>query len=187
MTPTPKIIGLVGPSGSGKSAAAKVLTNTYGFRLAPMAGPLKRMLIAGGLQYDDVYGGLKEVPNDILGGQTPRHAMQTLGTEWGRDHIHPDIWVNMWTASYRRDAVESGYGLLQPVVVDDVRFDNEVQAIRDLGGVIVEVFRPGAVYSTTHRSEKGVGIIDARINNTGDLTHLRLQVKYFMGDQVKNV
>lgn len=148
----------------------------HGFRLAPMAGPLKAMLMAGGLDHADVYGDRKETPNDILGGQTPRLAMQTLGTEWGRGTIHPDIWVNMWAAAYRRNAVEGGYTPLQPVVVDDVRFDNEVEMLRGLGGIIVEVCRSGFNYSTAHRSEKGVGIVDAKITNNGNIQDLTRKV-----------
>lgn len=175
-----QIIGLVGPSGVGKSAVASVLMEHHGYRNVPMAGPLKRMLTAGGLTYGEVYGVHKERPSDILGGKTPRHAMQTLGTEWGRDLIHPDIWVNMWTAAYRRDAVESGYGKLQPVVADDVRFENEVEMIRRLGGTIVEVCRPHYAYSGAHRSEVGVERPHHVISNTGDLALLRSQVGKFM-------
>ena len=171
-----RIIGLVGPTQAGKSSAARVLMNTYGYRCAPMAGPLKQMLMTGGLSHDDVYGARKETPNAILGGQTPRHAMQTLGTEWGRELIHSDLWVNMWLTAYDRVVQNATPALPQPIVADDVRFENEVQAIRDLGGIIIEVCRPGAAYSTTHKSEKGVGVIDYRIHNTGDKAFLRSQV-----------
>ena len=170
----PKIIGIVGPTLSGKSSAAKVLTNTYGYRLAPMAQPLKNMLITGGLTHADVYGEHKERPNVLLGGRTPRYAMQTLGTEWGRDLIHPDLWVNMWAANYETAASHVNP---QPVVADDVRFDNEAEVIRNLGGIIVEICRPGAKYSTSHRSEKGIGVIDYRIHNTGNISDLRDKVK----------
>ena len=181
MTSTPQIIGLTGPAGAGKSAVAKILMNTYGYRLAPMAGPLKQMLIAGGLSHDDVYGEHKERPSDILGGQTPRHAMQTLGTEWGRDLIHPDIWVNMWTDAYQRIVRTGSLVPKQPVVADDVRFENEVKAIRDLGGVIVEVKRPYYGYSTAHRSEGGVGKTDRYISNNLGLDLLQAQVGYLLG------
>ena len=170
----PKIIGLVGPTLSGKSSAAKVLTYTHGYRLAPMAQPLKNMLIAGGLTHADVYGEHKECPSILLGGRTPRHAMQTLGTEWGRDLIHPDLWVNMWVARYETTA---SYANPQPVVADDVRFDNEAEAIRKLGGIIVEVCRPSAAYSSAHRSEKGIGVIDCRIHNTGSIADLRDKIR----------
>ena len=169
------IIGLVGPAGAGKSAVAKMLANTHGYRIAPMAGPLKQMLIAGGLAHEDVYGEHKERPSDLLGGQTPRHAMQTLGTEWGRDLIHPDIWVNMWTRAYEK----LGCGTprkVQPIVADDVRFANEVDAIKRLGGTIVEVRRPHYGYSRSHRSETGLGKADQYIGNAGDLNLLQAQV-----------
>ena len=179
MTTLPKIIGLVGPSGAGKSETARVLVNTHGYRLAPMAGPLKKMLMAGGLHHSDVYGARKETPNTLLGGRTPRHAMQTLGTEWGRGMIHPDIWVNMWVNAYERvTRITHTASALQPVVVDDVRFENEVVAIHKLGGVIIKVARQGVYYSTAHDSERGVSaaMVDYVVFNTGDLIHLKREV-----------
>ena len=66
---------------------------------------------------------------------TPRWVLQVVGTECFRDTIHPDIWIS----ALKRDML-SHKG---DIVITDVRFPNEMQAIRDLGGKIVVVERGG--------------------------------------------
>jgi hypothetical protein len=98
--------------------------------------PLKDMLRAIGL--DEVYlGSLKELPCPLLCGATPRHAMQALGSEWGRNLIHPDLWVTLW----REKAYQSKAPL---IVADDVRFANEAATVLALGGTLLRVRRHDA-------------------------------------------
>ena len=59
---TKVIIGLTGKAGAGKSTAAKILREQFGFVTVPFAGPLKRMSIAAGLSAAEVYGDQKEAP-----------------------------------------------------------------------------------------------------------------------------
>jgi hypothetical protein len=162
-----KLIGLCGYAGAGKSTVARFLVREYGFWRQPFAGPLKGMLQSIGLTEDHTDGALKEKPCDLLGGVTPRKAMQLLGTEWGRA-ISPDIWVNIWehrTLSMLEDD--------QPVVADDVRFANEAEAIRRLGGKVVRVSRPGIERPNGHASEALDFDFDVELVNGGtesDLT-----------------
>ena len=117
-----------------------------------------------------VEGDLKETPTDHLNGRSPRHAMITLGTEWGRDLIHPDLWVDTETAHL--------LGFHSPrdrVLFDDVRFPNEVAAIRRLGGLIWRVERPGLT-ALAHESERLDVIPDAVISNDKGVAELREQV-----------
>jgi hypothetical protein len=146
------LIGFTGAAGCGKSTAAKHLVATYGFVRVRFAGPLKDMLKAIGLTDDHVDGHLKEVPCGLLCGKTPRHAMITLGTEWGRDLIHPTLWTTLWRHQVNQVLDEGG-----DVVVDDVRFPNEVAALEALGGHLIKVIRPGAELPViNHVSEAGV-------------------------------
>jgi hypothetical protein len=142
------IIAFTGPIGSGKSFAAKYLEEAHGFDVHKMAGPLKNMLRAVGLTERHIEGDLKEVPCEVLCGKTPRLAMQTLGTEWGRDIIGADLWVNLW-----RHTLPKG-----DVVCDDVRFPNEAAMLRSMGGIIVKIERDGFEAKTTHASEAFIGI-----------------------------
>lgn len=164
------IIGFSGPAGAGKSTAARILVEQHGFRLVKFAGPLKAMLRAI-LPGDDVNewieGALKETVHPVLG-CTPRHAMQTLGTEWGRRCIDPELWVNLARADICTD--ESN------VVLDDVRFENEAEMIRSLGGMVIEI-RPKfqTHHLITHVSESGVRA-DRWIYNDSDVQSLALML-----------
>jgi len=120
-----------------------------------------------------VSGDLKEVPTEYLGGRTPREAMQTLGTEWGRS-LSADLWVNAWRRRVDRDVEESKANAEDYILIaDDVRFPNEAAAIRSRGDIVVRVKRPGAGLTGTtgrHASEtEDLGAADMTIANTGDL------------------
>jgi hypothetical protein len=136
------IIGFTGLAGSGKSTAAKHLIQMHGFARGKFAGALKDMFRAL-LLYRRVDptliermidGDLKEVPSPALNGRTPRHAMQTLGTEWGRNCMDANLWVDT-----EIDATANQSRL----VFDDVRFPNEAEAVLAAGGIIVHIERPG--------------------------------------------
>jgi hypothetical protein len=164
-----QIIGLTGPIGSGKTAAALALC-TVGFTRIRFAQPLKDMLKALGLSDVELDGSLKEQPCDKLDGRTPRHAMQTLGTEWGRDCMGPGLWVNLW----KRKALSAD----APIVVDDVRFENEMNIIQRLGGKVIFVQRICHQQSTsTHSSERFAYTPDAIWQNDGDLGQWHETVK----------
>lgn len=142
------LVGFVGPMGAGKTAAARYLEGNYNCARTRFAGPLKRMARALGLTEAQVDGHQKEVPSDLLCGKTPRYAMQTIGTEWGRDLIGEDLWVNAWKQEAEK-LLCSGRG----VVVDDVRFYNEIAVIEELGGFVVRVVPSNVDASATHASE----------------------------------
>lgn len=68
---------------------------------------------------------------------TPRKLFQLVGTEGGRDIIHPDVWVNATLNSY----VVNDEGQLPSWVISDLRFENEYQAIKALGGITIRMVR----------------------------------------------
>lgn len=157
------IIALIGPKSSGKSTVARYLVKKYGFVRHPFAAPLKNMLRAIGLRDAHVDGELKEMPTNLLCGQTPRHAMQMLGTEWGRNLIDPDLWVAAW-----RNTMPEGN-----IVIDDMRFPNEHKFItEEIGGKIIAVRRPGYEYSNAHYSEQCELKWEFRLDNNGTIKQL---------------
>lgn len=164
------LIGITGKAGSGKTTAAEALIGA-GWVRVKMADPLKDMLRAIGLTDQHIEGDLKEVPCDLLCGQTPRHAMITLGTEWGRDHIGLDFWTGIAKARIQKLLLEG-----RSVVVDDIRYQNEADVIHDMGGTIVQISRPSSI-AISHKSESGVPF-DIEYRNIGTPENLRNWVRY---------
>lgn len=74
---------------------------------------------------------------------TPRKLLQLLGTEAGRNIIHPNIWVNALFADYPKivDMDDKGLDVYENWIITDVRFPNEAQAIKDRGGIVIRVNR----------------------------------------------
>lgn len=167
-----RIVGVCGYMGSGKSEVAKHLVENHCWKRVPFAAPLKAMLLSLGLTEEHINGKLKDQPCDLLGGKTPRWAMQSLGTEWGRNLIHPDLWVQAWKAALPNGACPG-------VVVDDVRFKNEKLEIARMGGVLIEIARPGFERKSEHSSEGGISG-DMTIINNGTLDDLRRRVDWML-------
>lgn len=155
-----KLIGLTGPAGSGKSTVAKHLVEYENFRLVKFAGPLKAMTRTlfeemgadSENRWRFIEGDLKELRLGWLGGHSPRHAMQTLGTEWGRKCMGEDFWVNV---AKNRIVSEFEADPTACLVFDDVRFENEAAMIRKMGGHIVHIAGRGGL-AGSHESESGV-------------------------------
>ena len=152
------VIAIYGRAGSGKSELASMLAER-GFQRVKFADPLKAALrsileytaLEEDLINEMIEGNLKETPAPQLGGKSPRHAMQTLGTEWGRDLIHPEFWVNI-----AREGILYYTNVVGvPVVVDDMRFPNEYAMIKAIGGRILWIGRPGVTIGlgAGHQSE----------------------------------
>lgn len=160
-----KLIGLVGRARVGKDTSATYLADKY--RLLPYAFalPVKEMLepVFGDL----FYSGDREQPIEWLG-KSPRQLMQTLGTDWGRDLIHPDLWVLLAHQQWKKLPGSAG------MVATDVRFSNEAEWVLREGGTLIEIVRPGAELVNSHSSEQAdlSHLCDYRIENTGTIEQL---------------
>jgi hypothetical protein len=167
------VLGLNGPIGCGKDTAAEAL-EPHGFVRASFAEPLR---LAGSMVYGIppryfVDRELKEtaLPNSRM---TPRRVLQLMGTEVCRS-IHEPIWVKrmlLRVASAMHDLNDhsrhhperiSGAGGIR-VVIPDVRFQNEADFVRHIGGRVVRISRPEldveritATKGAGHSSESGV-------------------------------
>lgn len=168
----PRLIALTGLAGSGKSTAADYLIASHGYVRVRFAGPLKAMIAAIGLDERHIEGALKETPMEELCDHTPRYAMQTLGTEWGRKCMGDDFWVNLWRDNACRHT---------RVVVDDCRFPNEARAVKAMGGVILEITGRGGI-AGGHESEKGIGMAADRVIANGfSMPELRMAIDDILG------
>jgi len=151
-----KLIGITGAAGSGKTTMSRLMDTGHGYTRMRFAEPLKRMTMmllveigfSHGMAVEMVDGACKGDAIPQLKGKTPRDIMQTLGTEWGRELISPDVWV-----AVMRHQLDTCHSDL--VVIDDVRFENEAQMIRERGGKVIGIVGRGGL-PTHHASENGV-------------------------------
>lgn len=125
-----------------------------------------------------------------------REFLQILGTEGLREGLHKNVWVNALFADYRRaaklvpsDNTFSDYkveyiGDYPNWVVSDCRFKNEAQAIKDRGGYVVRIDRPGGKPVNNHASETDLDDwnFDFKIANVSDLTALEFSAKCLLDD-----
>lgn len=169
----PRLIGLYSPApGCGKTTVANLLIEHRRVSFAaPLKGAVSNMLCDLGLPGFYAYEDKEAIIPEI--GVSARHMMQTLGTEWGRACIHPDFWVMIARAKTQRIMNDGG-----SVVVDDMRFPNEVAMIRDLGGELWRIDRPGVTYDGSHESEGRLEDItpDRVIVNDGTIAQLKEKI-----------
>jgi hypothetical protein len=169
------LIGVTGPAHCGKDTVAELILKYSGknFVTNSFAKPMKDMLKAGlGLSDKQLYGDLKDTVDNMYG-CTPRHMMQTLGTQWGRYCIDNDIWVNAVKHKWLNDHQA-------PLIMTDVRFENEAAFIREYGQLI-HIYGRGGIEGE-HESEKGVKPEedDLYINNRVSLKNLETHIKFML-------
>lgn len=169
----PSVIGVTGRAGAGKNLVASMVGVGVVIGLAdPLYAALSSLLgIPEVLLRDRSF---KERVIPWLG-QSPRQLLQTLGTEWGRDSVKPDIWLQL---CQRRISMLQENGVAC-IVVADVRFENEAEMIRSMGGQVWHVRRPEVDQDEpAHSSEAGIEAKDGDvvILNDGTVDDLRHRV-----------
>ena len=136
-----KIIGICGLAGSGKDTIGDIIVgNISNWEKMSFASHLKdvtsllfgfdRKMLAGETPEDRL---IREQPDKFWSNKmskdfTPRYALQFLGTNLLRNQLHQNIWVDC----LERKIMETD----KNVVITDVRFPNEIDMIRNIGGEI---------------------------------------------------
>lgn len=128
-------VGFAGTAGIGKSTLAHIVSEYFNGVVIPYAKPLKESLVAlTGLSMDH-YTNI-DLKEKIIPGldKTPRQLMQLMGTEFARNMIDYDFWL--WRM---RHAISENSN--RHIFIDDIRFNNEADLVRDNGGVIIHLIR----------------------------------------------
>ena len=155
-------------------------------------------------------------PSENMTYLTPRYALQKLGTEWGRD-CYDNTWIDLGIRTAQKllnggkphyyYSAQKGlwecpcwndtrpyqthpHGIVPKVpgvVIPDIRFKNEVAAIKAAGGELIQIIRLGSGLegeAAAHRSETEqleipIEAFDFRINNSGTMEMLLQAVDDF--------
>lgn len=188
MSEHPRLIGLYSPQPKmGKSTVAKALAVSMNGMIIvhPFAAVLKDMaeslFSSLGYGYEELAWFRSDGKHYFLPELqcSVRHVYQTLGTEWGRQLICDNLWIKCWRAR-----VQSSLDMGFSVIADDMRFPNEAETVRDLGGELWCVTRQCVGTRETHVSEGALdGIVfDRVICNNSDLQDLQRQVEKALAD-----
>jgi hypothetical protein len=125
------VMGLSGNAGVGKDYIASTVLKPLGFKPWAYAWHFKIWLVGQGKwTFDDVFFHKPEAV---------RHDLQQEGTERGRKVYGDSIWIR--TAAAWMTLLQSEWGI-DRVVFTDIRFPNEVEGVRALGGKVVRIVAP---------------------------------------------
>ena len=159
----PNLIGISGKMGSGKDTLSIVMNyiaddnapdsigrwtqdvDDFAYKNKKYSEKLKYMVcFLIGCSRSDLED--REFKEKELGeewdGLTPRKLLQLLGTEAGRQIIHPNIWVNALFADHENNKSEWLSATNSKWIVTDVRFPNEANIIKEKGGIMIRINRP---------------------------------------------
>lgn len=175
------IIAISGKIGSGKSTVGDIFQRE-GFVLDSFAKSVKdiccilfgydRNMIEGSTPEDRKWRETidNKYTNLISRDFTPRDAMVLVGTEFGRNMIHPNIWI---------ETLFNRYDNNKDLLITDLRFPNEYKQIKEKGGIVIRINRPNLtkltnLNSSNHISECALDnhIFDYVINNDSTLNDL---------------
>lgn len=138
------IIGICGFAGSGKGTVGDYLERTYQFKQVSFAGVLKditaimfswpRDMVEGATAESREWREMEDPFWSKKFGEkiTPRIILQRMGTEVIRNNLHQDFWL---------DALERKLDPTEDYAITDVRFINEANMVKRVGGTLVRIRR----------------------------------------------
>ena len=165
------IVGVHGPLNGGKDTVATLIQEIYPgkFNRYAFAKPIKEacQIMFGFSSYQIEDRVIKE-EIDPFWGFSPRKVMQLLGTEYGRDMLRKDVWIQR-----ARLEVEINKKKNLHTIITDVRFENEAEWVRSENAILIRLKVPNLIRDEkySHASEAGIteAFEDLNIINDKDL------------------
>lgn len=174
------LVALSGYAQVGKDSVGRFLIEDHGFTRFAFADKLREVVYA----LNPVVNArrVQEVVDDVGWDRAKvevpeiRRLLQAMGTEAGRKILGENVWVNAVFEQIGRQRGLSVVPTDHDYVITDCRFVNEAQAVKDRGGFVVRVNRPGVGPVSGHPSETSLNDweFDLVINNDGSLDDLRM-------------
>lgn len=176
----PRLIGITGKAGAGKDTLADYLVRHFHATKYGFADPLKQALNAM-FGWEMAHWNDRDWKEHTIPwlGKSPRVLAQTLGTEWGREIVHPQLWVLLAEQRYIEHVdMSASFGVVAPFVIKDVRFENEAEMIHSQNGVVIQLHRPGVASIAAHKSEDGLpdDMVDITYINEGTVIDMCVDV-----------
>ena len=105
------------------------------------------------VSYLDMDKEFKNNNNAYIEKLTPRELLQIIGTDCIRDKVHPNAWVNALFADYKSCSLPDETTFIDDKefirknssqwIITDMRFPNELEAVKSRGGITIRVTRTG--------------------------------------------
>lgn len=152
------VVGVLGPIASGKDTVADMLVDTFSFVKYKFTDPIVDALstifkVPASIFEDREF---KEKPSDFLMGKSPRDLMKSLGNEWGRNLVDPDIWINRLDSRIRADIADAmdAAGITYDnvadtdditlptlkIVIPTIRYENEIKYLINLNRALKDMW-----------------------------------------------
>ncbi|MFZ4411454.1 MAG: hypothetical protein ACOYOV_00125 [Bacteroidales bacterium] len=191
------LVVISGKARAGKDSVFNILAKCGGFKRIAFADPLKNMCstvfnIPIEFFYDD---DKKDTPFDIpvsyidfhsalqfaVGADlplqdiefvSPRDLLQKVGTDIVRKHVADDFWIKLLVKELQNTDGN--------IAITDARFQNERDALKAIGGILMLVKKPNTGGGDSHITENDIGDESAYalvINNNGTLAQLDHDIK----------
>lgn len=176
------LIGIGTFQRSGKDTAASFLTGDIGFERLSFADPVREALrtldpVVGWdeekrkvVRWAELYDacGYEEAKDHPVYGKEFRRVMIFLGTNVAREQWKGTFWVDLLVEKMRARREATGQSAF---VIPDMRFPNEAEWVRSVGGTTVQVNRAG-IGATQHEPGIPDHLIDYQIENDSTIEAL---------------
>mgnify|MGYP002619619084 FL=1 len=184
-TNTPALIAFYSPAPQmGKTTATRFLTEGLGYKIVKFAAPVKTItatfLLEIGVPKDEVDdfldGHRKEESLAAYGFDhlTSRYIQQVVGTDLGRRKLDPNIWTTV-AGRKVRNLLDRG----ERVVMDDMRFPNEYDMVKQMGGECWCIYNPRVPIPVSDHPSEGLlsnHSFNVALINDGTIEDLERQI-----------
>lgn len=175
------IIALCGKKRSGKDTCGDYLVKWRGFSRYSFASPLKRFVADTFLMNESQISGDKKEEIDERWGISGRKLQQIIGSDLMRDRlpeldegfkkfVGSDVWVKRFYYHYKNLPTPLNY------VITDLRFLNEAEMVKMMGGTVVKIVRPSLESNDTHQSEMQLDSVKPDYTIINDATIYNLEI-----------
>jgi Phosphomevalonate kinase len=156
------IIGLSGKKRAGKDTVAEIMRCIFKDKSI-------RLAFADELKHEVARACNVTVAEIEFNKAMFRPVLQWWGSEFKRDKFGDDYWINIMSKkiAYLSDR-------FNPIIISDVRFKNEFDMVKSLGGVMIRVERPALPVVDNHISETALDneTFDIVVTNDSSIDNL---------------